>query len=120
MTPAQILAKARAQAARESLELAMLQQLRAVGLEPERQVKFHPVRQWRFDFGFRSQMLAIEVDGGTRTNGRHNRGDGIDNDCRKYAEAQLLGWRVLRVTGDHVKSGEALRWVEGLLARCAA
>lgn len=120
MTPAQILAKEQAKAKREALELAMLQQLRAVGLEPERQLRFHPVRQWRFDFGFRDQMLALEVDGGTHTGGRHNRGTGIDEDCRKFAEAQLLGWRVLRVTGDHVKSGEALRWVEGLLARCAA
>lgn len=121
MTPAQILAKEKAKAARESLELAMLQQLRALsGLPPVRQHRFHPVRQWRFDFAWPHSMLALEVDGGTRTNGRHNRGDGIDNDCRKYAEAQLLGWRVLRVTGDHVKSGEALRWVEGLLARCAA
>ena len=120
MPPAGVLAKAQAAAKREALEAAMHQQLRAVGLQPIRQHRFHPVRQWRFDFAFPDQMLALEVDGGTRANGRHNRGTGIDEDCRKFAEAQLLGWRVLRVTGDHVKSGEALKWVEGLLARCTA
>lgn len=31
------------------------------------------------------------------------------------AEAALAGWRVLRVTGTHIKSGEALEWIRRAL-----
>jgi len=115
MTPAQILAKEQAKAKREALELLMLQQMRAVGIEPLRQHQFHPTRQWRADFAIKACMLIIEVDGGTLVNGRHNRGTGMDEDRRKAAEAMMLGWRVLHVTGSHVKSGEAIRWIEALV-----
>ena len=120
MTPAAAtLAKLTAAAKRTGLEDAFAQQLRAAGIDYRREVVFHPTRKWRMDFqvGFSAHpRLAVEVDGGTFTNGRHARGDGIAEDCVKYAEALCLGWRVLRVTGAQVKSGQALRWVERLLA----
>ena len=63
------------------------------------------------------QRLAVEIDGGGFVNGRHSRGSGIERDCEKYAEALALGWRVLRVTPKHVRSGQAVTWITRLLAQ---
>ena len=115
MTPAKTLAAAQAKAKRESLELAMAQQFRAVGLSPERQYRWHPTRKFASDFAFVEDKLLVEVEGGAYSGGRHVRGAGFTADCARQAEALMLGWRVLRVTGEHLRSGEALRWVQHLL-----
>jgi len=79
--------------------------------EAEREYKFHPVREWVFDFAWPERMMSVEIDGGTHTNGRHNRHYGYEEDCRKIAEAILLGWTVFRFTGDMVKNGEAIQFM---------
>jgi very-short-patch-repair endonuclease len=86
-------------------------QCRVHGLTPEREVQFLPGRQWRFDFAWRHLKLALEVEGGTKGGGRHNRHSGFEADARKYNAAALEGWRVLRFTTDMVKSGEAVNQV---------
>lgn len=60
--------------------------------------KFHPIRKWRFDWANIEHKIAIEVEGGAYTNGRHTRGTGFINDMEKYNEAIILGWKVFRVT----------------------
>lgn len=60
--------------------------------------KFHPKRKWRFDSAWPEKMIAVEFEGGIWTNGRHTRGKGYENDCEKYNNALLLGWRVFRLT----------------------
>lgn len=75
---------------------------------PVSELKFHPTRRWRFDFAWPAQMVACEVEGGTRQGGRHNRHDGFEADCEKYSEAAILGWRVVRVTADMVHDGRAI------------
>ena len=57
-------------------------------------------RQWRFDFAWPQQRVAVELEGGqfSRSPGRHQRGTGIEGDCEKYNAAVKLGWRVLRYT----------------------
>jgi len=40
-------------------------------------------------------MLAVEVDGGTWTGGRHTRGAGFEADCEKLNAAVIAGFRVL-------------------------
>lgn len=111
-TPAAALQRARAAAARGALAAEMRQQLRAAGLAPTEEHRFHVTRRWRFDFAWPAERLALEVDGATWSGGRHTRGAGYAEDCRKFAEAAILGWRVIRATSDHVRSGEALEWVE--------
>ena len=70
-------------------------QIRAVKLpEPVREHRFHETRKWRFDFAYPSQKLAIEVEGGVWSGGRHTRGSGFTNDCEKYNAALMNGWRV--------------------------
>lgn len=98
-------------------------QCKAAGLpEPVREVKFHPVRRWRFDLAWECyphKPIGVEVDGGVYVQGRHSRGAGIEKDCEKYAEAMVLGWRVLRVTPRHIQTGQALAWIEKLLQYAA-
>jgi len=65
-----------------------------------REYRFHPTRKWAFDFACTKTMVAVEVEGGTRGNGRHNRHEGYRNDAIKYNAAILAGWRVFRLTSD--------------------
>lgn len=98
-----------------ALEDAFAAQLEAHGIAFVREHKFHPTRRWRFDFALPEHRVAVEVEGGTWNGGRHTRGSGYAKDCEKYAEALCLGWRVLRVTGGHVKTGDAKVWLFRIL-----
>ena len=102
-----------------NLEDDLLFQLRAVGLDPEREYKFHPERRWRADFAFETSKVLIEVEGGHWTAGRHVRGSGFEKDCEKYNAAAELGWLVLRYTSRHIRSGEALQQIERVVSHYA-
>jgi len=98
------------------LEDLLAFQLRAAGLPtPVRELAFAKPRRWRFDFCWPAHSLALEVDGGSWTGGRHTRGAGVAADCEKACEAAIRGWRVLRVDGDQVRDGRALEWVRRAL-----
>lgn len=91
-------------------------QCRALKLpEPEREVRFHATRRWRFDLAWPSLHLAAEVEGGIWKGGRHTRGKGYEGDCEKYNSAALAGWRVLRFTTGMVKDGRAINVLERAL-----
>lgn len=96
--------------------LSLSDQCRYAGLPvPIAEYYFAKPRRWRFDWAFPELLLAVEQEGGVWTGGRHTRGKGFENDCIKYAEALCRGWRVLRVTTDQIKSGQALGWLERIL-----
>ena len=102
--------------AASDLERLMALHIKAAKLpEPVLEHRFAPPRRWRFDFAWPAQPVALEVEGGVWSGGRHTRGSGFSADAEKYNAAVLMGWRVLRVTADHVNSGEALQWVEQAL-----
>lgn len=88
--------------------------------KPVAEWRFHALRRWRFDWAFRPEKLAIEVEGGAWTGGRHTRGKGFEKDLEKYAEALCLGWRVLRVTPKQIADGTALNLVDRILRGKAA
>lgn len=97
-------------------EEAFATHLRAVGIPFEREYRFHPERKWRFDFAFPEHKVAVEIEGGVWSHGRHTRGSGFVKDCDKYNSAAILGWRVLRFTpSEHVNTGLALEAVEHIL-----
>lgn len=75
---------------------------------PVREHRFHPVRRWRFDFAWPLQKIAVEVEGGVWTRGRHTRPSGFVRDMEKYNTAAALGWRVLRVEPKHMRSRDHL------------
>lgn len=84
--------------------------------EPVREHRFHVKRKWRMDLAWPGLLIGVEVDGGIHIRGRHTRPLGYRKDCEKFAEAALLGWRLIRVVPEQITDGSALRWVTGLLA----
>ena len=76
------------------------------------------LKDWRFDFAFIEQKLAVEVEGGAFVGGRHTRGAGFTGDILKYHNAMALGWTVYRCDGALVKNGQAVALIERLVA-CA-
>lgn len=100
------------------LEKTFAFQIKCAGLpEPMCEFRFCE-RKWRFDFAWPPCRIAAEVEGGTWVYGRHSRGSGFENDCRKYNRAALEGWRVLRFTTSLIESGEALTTLETALRTC--
>lgn len=113
-----------------ALEETLAMHIKAYKLPaPVRETMFHPIRMWRFDFAWPDQMIAVEVEGGTESHGRrkkvagkvitmksrHLTATGFKEDCVKYNEAALLGWKVLRFSGAMVKSGEAIEIIKQAL-----
>ena len=70
------------------------------GVEVVKEFRFHEKRKWRFDYAFPSHKVAIEVDGGVWTGGRHINPQGYINDMEKLNTASSMGWLVLRITTD--------------------
>lgn len=71
--------------------------------------KFHPKRKWRFDFADLENKIAVEIEGGVYTRGRHVRPVGYVRDMEKYNYATIMGWRVLRFTPEQIRSGKYLK-----------
>lgn len=69
-----------------------------LGVECVKEYKFHPERRWRFDYAIPEHKIALEVEGGVWTQGRHTRPQGFLGDIEKYNTATLMGWRVFRTT----------------------
>lgn len=65
---------------------------------PETEYVFAPPRKWRFDYCWPKQKVALEIEGGVWTRGRHTRGSGFLKDMEKYNTAARMGYLVLRTT----------------------
>lgn len=73
-----------------------------------KEFKFHPVRKWRFDYAVPEHKIALEVEGGVWTGGRHTSPKGFLGDIEKYNTATLMGWRVFRTTPDDLYKKKTL------------
>lgn len=71
-----------------------------------REHRFAPPRRWRFDFAFLPGKIAVEIDGGTWSGGRHVRGAGYRKDCEKLNAAAAMGFRVFRLTTEMASDPE--------------
>lgn len=81
-------------------------------LRPTVEYRFHPFRQWRFDFAWPPVTVALEIEGGVfgytdplrgkQSKGAHSSPEGLLRDIDKYNAAQVLGWTVLRVVPDEL------------------
>lgn len=76
-------------------------------------------RRWRLDYAWPEHKVALEVEGGVWTRGRHTRGQGYTNDMKKYNRAALEGWTLIRRTPDQLLTGETLDMVRAAVERAA-
>ena len=62
--------------------------------------RFHETRRWRIDYYFscKGVRVALEVEGGVHTNGRHTRGAGFMKDMEKYNALAAAGIYLVRTT----------------------
>lgn len=98
------------------LVASLLRQIASAGLPaPVQEHRFHATRRWRFDLAWPDRMIAVEVDGGVWSGGRHTRGAGFVGDCEKANEATAMGWRVFRFPTPHVSDGSAVAMLRRLL-----
>lgn len=81
--------------------------------QPEREYPFAKDlgRDWRFDFAWPSRRLALEVEGAV-----HRIKSRFSGDLEKYLVAQVLGWKVVRVSPKMIASALAVDVVRGILA----
>lgn len=96
----------------------LLEQVRGKGYAALPEVRFHPTREWQIDVAItrqlpvsvdaQSEAIAIEINGGAWSRGRHVRGKGFIDDMEKLNALTELGWRCLQYTPQQVLSGEAL------------
>lgn len=71
----------------------------------EKEVKFCPTRKWRTDFMFscEGRRVAVEIEGGVRSNGRHTRAEGFIKDMEKYNTYITMGIQLLRFTTEDIE-----------------
>lgn len=79
-----------------------------LGVECIKEYQFYKQRKWRFDYAIPLHKIALEVEGGVWTQGRHTRPRGFLGDIEKYNTATLLGWRVFRTTPDKLLTESTL------------
>lgn len=68
-------------------------------------------RNWRFDYCWLEDMVAIEYQGGVFIKDKrtgHNSVKGQTNDWEKANEAQVRGWTVLFVNPKNIDDGTAI------------
>jgi hypothetical protein len=73
------------------------------GGELKREHKFADGRRFRFDY-YSTTGVAIELEGGVWTRGRHTRPSGFLNDMEKYNLASSMGVLVFRVPSHDISS----------------
>lgn len=85
---------------------------KAMGLPvPVAEYAFAKPRRWRFDLCWPEYRVALEIEGGAYTRGRHVRARGFLADCEKYSEAAVRGWLVIRVPPDELLRARTLDWI---------
>lgn len=95
-----------------NLEIAFDVAVAYEGFPPyEPEYRFHPRRRWRFDRAWPARKIAVELEGGVFTGGRHVRPTGFIEDCRKYNTAAIYGWLVLRLTPGDIENGDAFDYI---------
>ena len=78
--------------------------LRSLAIPFEKELKFHSVRRFRFDWAITSLKIAIEYEGIYSKKSRHTSLAGYTRDTEKYNLASVEGWCVLRYTASNYKN----------------
>ena len=81
-----------------------------------KEYRFHPVRQWRFDYALPMHKVALEVEGGVWTQGRHTRPQGFLGDIEKYNTATTMGWKVVRTIPNELYTQKTISLLKSLVS----
>jgi len=84
--------------------------------QPVAEHRFHASRRWRFDYAWPEHRVALEIEGGAWTGGRHFRGTGAIMDMLKYTEANIMGWIVIRRTPSNATNAECADLIKRAIA----
>lgn len=86
---------------------------RSLGIpEPRDEVRFHSTRGWRFDYAWPKYRVALEVEGGVFTGGRHTSAVGFIKDAEKYNYAACMGWAIIRCMPRTLCTGETMAFIK--------
>lgn len=102
------------------LEFLFSKQLSDAGLDFGKELNFAKPdfkRAFRADFYLAKYNLLIEIEGGEfKDKSRHRTPSGFIRDCEKYNLINLLGYRMLRLTGKQVQTGYGIDLVKAVIA----
>ena len=84
---------------------------RNTGFHVVAEPRFHPTRDWCFDFASIEAKVAVEVEGGLYNGGRHFRPEGFLRDMEKYNEAAACGWLLIRVLPSELLTMRTVRLI---------
>lgn len=82
---------------------------------PTAEYRFHPIRKWRFDFCWQRESVALEVQGGLFSAGRHTRGAALLQEHEKLNMAAEMGYRIVFTTPQTLKNSATLATLTALL-----
>lgn len=72
--------------------------LKSLGIpQPTPEYRFSPPRRWRMDYAWPDHKVALEIQGGIWTGGRHSRGATMLREWEKLNTAAGMGWRFIYV-----------------------
>jgi len=83
--------------------------------KPQKEYRFEPTRRWRVDYCWPEWKLAIEIEGGVWSRGRHVRGGGFLKDMEKYNTLTIKGYHLLRFTPKELREGIPIVWIKAFL-----
>jgi anti-sigma factor RsiW len=84
---------------------------------PIPEYRFHATRKWRIDYYFErnGKRVALEVEGGVWTGGRHTTGKGFMGDMEKYNAISTAGIVLLRTTPDRLMTIETINLIKATI-----
>lgn len=76
-------------------------------------------RQWRIDYFITDGeiKIALEVEGGIRTGGRHIRPEGFLGDMEKYNHLSMFGIYLIRVQPNKLNTLSTIEMIKSVLSR---
>lgn len=83
---------------------------------PVIEYRFHEQRKWRFDFAWLRSRVALEVQGGIFSGGRHVQGAALVKEYEKLNAAAAAGWRVMFCQPGQLQRVEFMREIAAALA----
>lgn len=102
---------------RKEQDVIFVSTMDELGIDCRPEFKFHDTRQWRIDFllCYKEKRLALEIEGGVHTGGRHTSPSGFMEDIEKYNSLTEYGIWLMRVVPSKLNNKETLVLIKKIL-----